>query len=240
MAEKKKKKNKIWEPPQLLKDVAEGGKLLGTALGVGGAAIFDPVSAATEYATGLKTPRLMKENVREFKRVWGGSNKKPTPRPGLTTAPPQTDLVTPKPTTGTIAREQLGGGREGPLYTNVPSRMSESGALPVPGRSDIGNDRFSNVGSFTFDKPKEEPFKTLSLKEASRRGALVGQTGKQYNLMRESEHTKKMRVGALQRGELALEKEKGAQTPGRYQTDVVEGEDFSQQNGKVRQLPDLI
>jgi hypothetical protein len=216
MANKKKKKS--WEVPQLAKDIKRAAHMGATALGVGGAAIYDPISMATEYTTGVKTPRLMGQNISEFRRAWGmdAEKKKKVPAPGVPASPSA-------PTIRARARETLGAPVT-PLYTNVPERMAESGAIPA--RPMPSHDRFSNVGSFTFEKPEEQTFKTLSKEEAARRGAIVGQTGEQYNLMRESERTKRLRAKRTQTGDIAAER--AGRAPGKYQTDVVEGPDFSQ------------
>ena len=213
---KKKKKNKIWEIPEIPKSVSSAVR--SSALTIKGADTYDTKSTATQYEKAGRPARGQLNRL----------DRKP-PRPGpVVPKPTRPGPVVPKPTLGTTARETLGS----PLYTNIPSGLSEPGAMPIPARPVPGRDRFSNIGSFNFGKPTEEPvtpFLTLSKEEATRRGALVGQTGEQYNLMRESEHTKRLRVGAIQRGELALEKEKAELIPGEYQTDVVGGPDFSQQ-----------
>jgi hypothetical protein len=223
MADKKKKK--LWEVPRLAKDIKRAAHMGATALGVGGAALYDPVSMATEYATGVKTPRLMGQNIGEFRKAWGmgARKKKKVPAPGVPVSTQGATTPTPGATIGGRARETLGAPVT-PLYTNVPERMAEPGALPV--RPMPRNDRFSNVGSFTFKKPETQAFKTLSREEASRKGAMVGQTGEQYSLMRESEHTKRLRAKREQMGGIAAER--AGRTPGKYQTDVIEGPDFSQ------------
>jgi len=47
------------ETPQFIKDLIRAGKITAGGLGTVGSFLYDPVAAATEYVTGIKTPRLL-------------------------------------------------------------------------------------------------------------------------------------------------------------------------------------
>jgi len=197
-----------WETPQLVKDIGRAGKMAGTALGVAGSTIYDPVSVATEYVTGVKTPRVMGENVKAFKRAWGLDEKKKTKK---ISAPSVKPAAVSKPAGKLPSKKSSATRPRAPLYTNVPSRIGEPGATAVqdPARTD----RFSNVGSFSFakERPEKETYTPLPLAEAAEKGRAFGYTGEQYNVLQGSAFARRQREGREGARGIELEREKGRQ-----------------------------
>jgi len=90
-----------WNTPPVLRDLYRWGKVGLGGLGVLGSAIYDPLASASEYLTGIPSPRLMDENLKFFTQAYKeamGIPEKPKAKPPKKPPPIKNQGPLPPPT----------------------------------------------------------------------------------------------------------------------------------------------